>query len=124
MKPVLILDTSMLFAPLNYSFNLDAAVQDFLGSVEIVVPSSVIKELEGLAKTEALAKTVLQLAGKYRVVEVRQKGDKGVIECAEKFGNRQVYVGTMDSELADKIVKKSYKVIFLREGQKLAFRIR
>ncbi|MEM3396402.1 MAG: PIN domain-containing protein [Thermoplasmata archaeon] len=124
MKPLLILDTSMLFAPFNYSFNLDAAVQDFIGSVEIVVPSSVIKELEGLAKTEALARTVLQFARKYSVVEVEQRGDRGVIECAEKFKDREVYVATMDSKLGDKIVKKGRRVVFLREGQRLAIRER
>lgn len=119
MKPLLVLDTSMLFAPFNYSFNLDIKVQEFLGDVEIVVPSSVIKELEGLGKTYKLAKAVIQFAGKYRIVDVKQKGDRGVVECAEKFRDREVYVATMDSQLARKMMKKGYKVIFLREGQKL-----
>ncbi|MCX8173634.1 MAG: PIN domain-containing protein [Thermoplasmata archaeon] len=124
MKPLLILDTSMLFAPFTYSFNLDAAVQNFLGSVEIVVPSSVIKELEGLEKTERIAKTVLRFAEKYKRVEVEQRGDRGIIECASKFVEREVYVATLDSRLAEKLVKKGYRVVFLREGQKLALRER
>ncbi|MEM3493256.1 MAG: PIN domain-containing protein [Thermoplasmata archaeon] len=124
MQPLLILDTSMLFAPFNYSFNFDIAVQDFLGPVEIVVPSSVIKELEGLAKTNNLARTVLRFAAKYKVVEVSQRGDRGIIECAEKFTGREIFVATLDTKLGERIRKKGYKVVFLREGQKLALRER
>lgn len=124
MKPVIILDTSMLFAPFQFSFNLDMALENFLGKVEVVVPSSVINELEGLAKSSQIAKTVRKFAEKYRMVEVNSKGDKGIIECAGKFQEHEVYIATQDANLSEKLIKKGYKVLILREGQRIGLKER
>ncbi|MGC8913348.1 MAG: hypothetical protein ACP5JR_04295 [Thermoplasmata archaeon] len=119
-KPVIILDANMLYIPFNYSVNLDNLIFDFAGEIEIVVPSSVMLELEGLAKEDAKAKTVLKFATRYRIVDVSQKGDRGIIECAGKFSDREVYIATLDKKLGRIARKFCYKVVTLREGQKLA----
>jgi len=124
MRPVVILDTSMLFAPFQFSFNLDIALENFVGKVEVVVPSSVIKELEGLEKSSILAKTVKKFAEKYRIVEVNGKGDKGIVECVSKFPGCEVYVATQDRKLSERLRKRGIKILFLREGQRLALRER
>jgi rRNA-processing protein FCF1 len=118
---VVILDTNMLLVPFQFSINLDKSIHDLLGTVEVVVPSSVLLELEGLAQENSKAKSAIKFAKKYNVVEVKEKGDRGIMEAIHKFEDRKVYIATQDRNLCRKIRKMGYEVIILREGQRLAF---
>lgn len=113
---IVVLDANALMMPFQFHINLDREIEQLLGGVEILVPSSVVVELGKLKDKNA--KAALSLSGKYRIVDVKQKGDAGVIEAAE---NHQAAVITNDQELIGILKKSSIPAIRMRECQRLDF---
>ena len=105
-----VLDTNALMTPFQARLNLDMEIERLLGKTDIYVPSCVLGELKRLAARRWEAKAALQLAGKYRIVEVDSLGDAGVIEAAKKLN---AYVFTNDRILISSLRKEGLGVITL-----------
>ncbi len=101
-----VLDTNGLLMPFQFSLNLDDEIQRLVGDARVYVPSSVIDELKGLDE-----KASLELAKKYREIEVEKSGDEGVLEAAKKLDGMIV---TNDKELKKRAVKERIPIAYLR----------
>ncbi len=105
-----VLDANALLMPFQYGINLDAEIQRLVGNAEVYVPSSVLGEVERIAKRRWEGRAALRLASKYRVFEVENLGDEGVIEAGKKLN---AYVVTNDRKLISRLVNEGIKVISL-----------
>lgn len=110
---IVVLDSNALLMPFQYNLNLDMEIGRILGHADIYVPSCVIGELKRLASRRWEAKAALQLAGKYRIVEVENPGDRGVMEAAKKLG---AIVVTNDRELMNILKKNGIKIISMKQN--------
>ncbi|MCD6275720.1 MAG: PIN domain-containing protein [Thermoplasmata archaeon] len=108
-----VLDANALMMPFEYKINLDLELLRLLGKYEAYVPSCVLGELERVARRRWEAKAALQLADKYRRVEVESLGDRGVIEAAKKL---KAAVVTNDRVLINKLIKEGIAVIFMKQN--------
>ncbi|HIH01519.1 TPA: twitching motility protein PilT, partial [Thermoplasmata archaeon] len=80
-----------------------------LGDVRVLVPRSVLGELERMGTKEA--KAALALATKYEPADTDLSGDDAVIDVAERHS---AAVLTNDKELIGRLKKRSIPVLRLR----------
>lgn len=111
-----VLDTNALMMPFQFNVNIDKEIERLLGGARVIVPSCVIEELDELNTPEA--KGARRLSERYEIVEVEEKGDKGVLEAARRLGAAVV---TNDQEFIEILRKSSVPVIRMRECQYLDF---
>ncbi len=109
-----VLDTNALMLPFQIRLNLDSEIRRVLGEAEIYVPSCVLGELKRLSKRRWEAKAALELAKKYRRVEVSALGDDGVMEAAKKM---DAYVVTNDEAFIRRLKAQGIPVIYLRQNR-------
>ncbi|MFQ5884918.1 MAG: PIN domain-containing protein [Thermoplasmata archaeon] len=110
-KQKVILDTNALLMPFQFGVNLDLELGRWVGECDVLVPSSVVGELKGLAGTDRHAKAALELAQKYEILEVEESGDASILSLAmEKNG----IVVTNDKELIQELRGSGIPVISLR----------
>lgn len=109
-----VLDTNALMSPFEYHLNIDLEIQRNLGEVDIYVPSCVIGELKKLSRKRWEARAALQLAQKYRKVDVKSQGDSGVIEAAKKLN---AHVVTNDQELIKILRRKKIPVLYVSQNR-------
>jgi len=112
-----VLDANALLMPFRFRLNLEAEIRRLLGDHEIYVPSPVIGELKGLLKSNRTAKSALQLANRFRVLEVPGAADDAVLDAAEQL--RGVVV-TNDAALLRRLKDLGMPRIFLRSRSHLA----
>jgi len=120
---VVILDSSAIMMLFEFSIDLENELTRLLGSYNVVVPKTVLKELETLSKKESdgkkkmKAKASIILIEKYDIVDVKsENADDSIIELAkEKDG----VVVTNDIELRKRLKEFSVTTIFLRAKKKL-----
>ncbi len=110
MNPV-ILDTNGLILPFQFGINLDDELQRLFGDVEVYVPTSVVQELKGLERKDAL-----ELSKKYEVVDVEKGGDEGVLEAARDLDGM---ILTNDKELKKRAATEGIPIVFLRSESHL-----
>ncbi|MEM1513471.1 MAG: PIN domain-containing protein [Candidatus Thermoplasmatota archaeon] len=117
-----VLDTNALMMPYQFDINIEKELTRLLGVCRIIVPRSVVEEIEKIAEkggeTGRAAQLALSIIKKrcFRVVETERKGDDGVIETAIKT---EAAILTNDKELKKKAKELKLTVIYLREGKKL-----
>ncbi|MEW6069171.1 MAG: PIN domain-containing protein [Candidatus Thermoplasmatota archaeon] len=104
-----LLDTNALLAVFQFKIDLEKELDRLLGRYEILVPTSVVKELKGLKSRYALA--ALKLSERYNKVELKGEVDNAILELAKK-GN--IVVVTNDRALRRKLRTNKIPVIFLR----------
>jgi rRNA-processing protein FCF1 len=110
----------MLF---EFSLDLERELTRLLGSYHIVVPTSVIQELELLSKhakgnKKTKAQASLQLIQKYDIQKSdKQNVDESIVTLAKQTNG---IVVTNDKELKNRLKEHSLSVIFLRAKKKLA----
>ncbi len=109
-----VLDANALMMPFEYKMNLDLEIERVLGKAELFVPSCIIGELEKLSKKRWEAKAALQLARKYKVIEVKQLGDRGVLEAAKKLN---AYVVTNDRALLRILKSEGIRVLSMKQNR-------
>ncbi|MEM0141459.1 MAG: PIN domain-containing protein [Thermoplasmatales archaeon] len=80
---MIILDTNALI----YSVKQKIDIRKFLDE-DIVVPTSVIKELDSLSHCYEHARVARILASHFKTLEVENGGDAGIIEAAKRYGGR------------------------------------
>lgn len=109
-----ILDTNALLMPFEVGINIDIALRDLLGDVEVIVPGPLIGELKHL--NNKYTKAAIALARKYKIIHTKHSGDSSVIELACDTGG---YVLTNDMELNKKLRRISVPTIMLKSGTHL-----
>ena len=111
-----VLDANALMLPFEFRVNLDAELARLLGVCEVFVPSSVIGELERLAKTNRRAKAALSLAGKYGLHNTTRRGDPAVVAAAKALG---AIVVTSDAALLKVLRREGIPRVTLRSRSHL-----
>ena len=109
MVKALVLDSNGLLMPFQFRVNIDSEIRRLLGDVRVLVPRSVLGELEGMDTKEA--KAALALAAKYESADTDLSGDDAVIDVAERHS---AAVLTNDRELIGRLKKRSIPVLRLR----------
>ena len=110
----------MLF---EFSIDLEKELTRLLGSYQLVVPTSIIKELEflskkGIGSKKTKAKASLKLIERYETINSNEKsGDDSILYVAKKTKG---IVVTNDRELRIRLKEIPISVIFLRAKKKLA----
>lgn len=112
-----ILDANALLIPFQFRVDLERELDRLLGAHEAIVPSSVVRELEGLAPGNRKARAALELAHHYRILPVEGRGDAAIREAAEATGGA---VLTNDRALRRTLRAAGHPVLFLRGKSTLA----
>jgi rRNA-processing protein FCF1 len=110
-----ILDTNALLLPFKFNIDLDQELGRLLGAVRIMVPDTVIAELDNIAGSEARAAEAL--ARRYETVEAAGKGDRAILDVAEKL---EAVLVTNDRDLIERAKKAGLKVVRMRGKDHLA----
>lgn len=116
-QSLVILDTSAVLLPFEYSIDVFGELTRLLGQYQIIIPDVVIKELQqfqhrGDGKTAQHAKAALSLIKKFPVIATSMDADEGIIEAATSL---DAYVVTNDQGLRKRLQQKTKKVIYLRQ---------
>ena len=117
-----ILDSSAIMMCFEFSVDLEKELTRLLGSYHIVVPSSIIRELEflskkGMGKKKINAKASLKLVENYDTIVVNEKNaDDSLVNLAKRM---DCVVVTNDKELRKRLRDASASVAFLRAKKKL-----
>ena len=112
-----VLDANALLLPFQFPVDLDAELARLLGSCEVLVPTSVVRELERVAARDRRAKAALDLARRYGRFETDAAGDEAVIAAAEALG---AHVVTNDRALLAALEARGIPRIRLRGKVRLA----
>ena len=120
-QKIVILDSSALIMPFEYSIDLEDELTRLLGKYSILVPKPIVEELIHLSKNgkgrkNRLAKSALMLIKNFNIIDSEGKGDDSVLFLAKKF---QGIVVTNDRDLRKRIKKSSLQTIYLRGKKKL-----
>jgi rRNA-processing protein FCF1 len=122
MKPVVV-DTNVILLPFTQGSDIESSFQQVFGEYEIVVPTSVISELQKLSENGGAvgraAKGALKLSERYRKEKTGKMGDDGILEIARKL---KAAVATNDKVLQLECVKSGLQVLVARENGRLALR--
>ena len=120
---IVILDSSAIMMLFEFSIDLENELTRLLGSYKILVPKTVLKELELLSnkksdsKKKMKAKASVKLIEKYDVIDVKsENADDSIIELAKETDG---VVVTNDMELRKRLKYFSIHIIFLRAKKKL-----
>jgi len=106
---IVILDSNALLMVFQFRINLESELNRILGSYEIVVPSTVKKELKTLKDKHA--KIALSFSERYRTISANGNPDDSIIELAEK---EKGVVVTNDRILKKRLREKNIPVVYLR----------
>ena len=116
------MDTNALMLPYQFGINLEKELTRLLGMCRIIVPVTVVEEMERLAekggkvgRAAQLGLSIIKKRG-FRLMETENRGDDGVIETALKM---EAAIVTNDKELKKKAKELQLPIIYLREGEKL-----
>jgi rRNA-processing protein FCF1 len=114
-KRKVILDTNALLWQFRSRVNIENELNRLLGAYVIVIPTSVLRELDYVK--DRYVKAARKLAERYQVVATELKGDESIISLAQAL---QAIVVTNDKELRQRLKKKGITVIFMRQGKYLS----
>lgn len=114
--PLILLDANALMMPFQFALDLEEELVRLLGEHRAAVPSSVIRELEGLSSTQSTAKAALQFAARFPVIEVEGVGDDALFSLAQA---ERAAVLTNDRDLRRRLREAELPVIYLRERSRL-----
>lgn len=99
----IILDTSFILTTVKNKIDFFENLLEY----EVLIPIQVIKELNGLKKSNPIAETCLRILekNKFKKIDLKNKStDKGIINFAKE--NSATIVGTLDREIKRKIKNK------------------
>ncbi|MCI4435179.1 MAG: twitching motility protein PilT [Thermoplasmata archaeon] len=111
-----IVDTNALLLPFQSGLDIEKNLEELLGKYIIIVPDSVIRELEKLSTGNPQARAALSYSKRFKIVKTDLEGDESIVSMAEK---RKSYVLTNDYNLIKILKKKGIKVIRPRGKKRL-----
>lgn len=109
-----ILDTNAILMPFQFKLNLDSELTRLLGQYEIIIPNTVIEELENISSSANSPKEIsaaLALAGRFNIEQVINKGDNAIFELAMRY---KAIVLTNDKLLKKRLHDNGLKTISLK----------
>jgi rRNA-processing protein FCF1 len=116
-RPAVVLDTNLLFLTVRAGFPLEQEVERLFPGARLLVPASVVAELEGLARSLTPgAMAARALAARYEIVPTQARGDDGVIEAAASTG---AGVATADRELRRRLGVRGITILTPRDRHRL-----
>ncbi len=119
--PHAVLDTNALLLPFTDGTDLEAELVRILGAARLVVPSSVVDELNGLAdgqgKPAQAAGAALRFLARCRVEPTGLPGDDGLLEIARRLG---AVVVTNDRAVQQEARRSGLAVVASRGTDRLA----
>ncbi|HKN07594.1 MAG TPA: hypothetical protein VJ021_08380 [Thermoplasmata archaeon] len=111
------MDANALLFPARTRFPLESEVDRLRPGARIVVPSSVIYELERLVTRGVPdARTALALARRFPVLPVSGRGDAAVLDAAVRH---RAWVVTADRSLAERLRSRGINVLVPRDRHRL-----
>lgn len=110
---LLILDTNAIIYSVRNRVDLKDRVLSSTAVNRIVVPGCVVRELEGLARSNPYAKAALALSDRFEKIESEGAGDDCIIKCAKNHG---ASVLTNDRDLVLRLKDAGIRVLSLRRG--------
>ncbi|OYT61926.1 twitching motility protein PilT [Thermoplasmatales archaeon ex4484_30] len=117
-----VLDTNALMMPYQFGINIEKEINRLLGICRIIVPHTVVEEMERLAeeggetgRAAQLGLSIIRKRG-FRLMETENRGDDGILETALKIDGAVV---TNDKELKERAKELKLPVIYLRGGSRL-----
>jgi rRNA-processing protein FCF1 len=116
-RPLVLLDVNALLLPFRARFPLREEVERLRPGAELVVPTSVLGELDALAERRVNgARPARELAGTFRELAGPGRGDDGIVRAAVGTGG---WVATADRELARRLVARGITVLAPRDRSRL-----
>lgn len=116
-RPTVLLDTNALLLPFRSGTDLEGEIERALGPSEILVPSSVLAELEELAeRREPHARAALALARRFGVLPTDVRGDRALRELAI---STRSWVVTADRRLGEALRAAGLGVLRPRDRARL-----
>ncbi len=115
-KSRILLDSSFLI-DLKSKELLESFLSENFGKVEFYITSSVLDELEKMAKTKFKAKRALLLLKSLtdlKIINSNKKADESILEVAKKIG---AVVATNDKELRKKLKELGIKTLSTAHGK-------
>jgi len=120
---IVILDSSAIFMPFEFSINLESELSRLLGKYHVIIPKQIFEEIKllsekGKGKKKLIAKPALELIKGYEQIDtqVAKNGDDAVLYLAKIFSG---IVVTNDRELRKRVKKESLHTIYLRSKKHL-----
>ena len=93
-----LLDTSFVLSAIRNKIDFLDRIENL--GLQAIVPTQVIVELEGIAKTKQEAEIALKILKKVKVIDLKTKNtDAGIIKYAK---NNKIVVATLDKEIKKK----------------------
>ncbi len=114
-KNKVILDTNALLWQFRSNLDIEKELNRLLGTYEIIIPSSVLLELENVK--DRYVKAAQKFAEGYSVIATELRGDESIISLALTL---QAMVVTNDKELRKRLKEQGLSVIFMRQGKYLS----
>ena len=117
-----VLDTNALMLPYQFGINVEKELSRLLGICRIIVPKSIVEEMERITERGGSDGRAAQLGlsivkkKNYRVVETEARGDDAVLEAALKM---DAVVVTNDKELKSRAAELGLPVVYMRGANKL-----
>ncbi len=115
---IVIVDTNALMMQFQYYLDLETELQRVMpGPFDVVVPSSVVDELETLSaegngKSAEEARLAIELAHTFEVVETEGQGDEAIIDLASS--RKEAVVVTNDKLLRARLRAKGIPNVHMR----------
>jgi rRNA-processing protein FCF1 len=115
--PSVILDANILILAVETRFPLDTEIARILGQVDVLVPSSVSRELKRLErKGLKSARAAIRFAARYRIFDTDLDGDAAMETLGRELDG---WVVTLDRELRSRLEEHSVGVLFPCGQQRL-----
>jgi rRNA-processing protein FCF1 len=116
-RPRVVVDTNALFLVVRSGFPLDAEVGRIVPGARLLVPSSVLIELEGLSKSlTAGAVAARALAERYELAPTTRRGDEGIVDVALASA---ACVVTADRDLGRRLATLGVTTLIPRDRHRL-----
>ena len=112
---LVILDTNALLAQFQFRIDIKDELFRLLGAYEILIPSSVLDELDNVK--DRYARVARKFAERFRVITTDKKGDESILALAREM---RTIVVTNDKALRKRLKTEGISVIYLRQKKYLA----
>lgn len=110
-----IIDTNALMMPFQKNVDIETQLIEIYGKYEIIILSTVIDELKNLTdKGNWQAKSALELAKRYKLLETDGKGDNAIISAAKRINATVI---TNDKKLRKELRQFGINVIVFRDNR-------
>jgi len=113
---LVVADSNALMSLFRLGLNLDEILDETLPSWTLVVPTAVLKELEGLSKTNKDARAALALCKRFETIPADGVADDVVVEVTKE---RKGVVFTNDREVLAKAKEQGVPRLFIKGKSRL-----